>query len=280
MTDILDVPTGTEGVSQTPAPATEPTGWMSPTGEFGQGAPEKIQGLIDDKKWSKVDQLADAYLELEQFKGIGEHLVIPNAEDAEGWDKVYNQLGRPEAHDKYELTYEGDVPISDELVGRFKEFAYGLGLTQKQFNEAVNFQLNDVGGQIKAYKEQAEQTVAEGVAALKQKWGEANYETKVKESRIVADQLGIYETLEAKGLASDPDIISMLDSLAGLAAEDTITPGAPPAPQKTMPQELEEIKESKAFMDKFHIDHKKTMQRFVEINQMIANSGQAPQRSR
>ena len=55
------------------------------------------------------------------------------------------------------------------------------------------------------------------VAALKLKWGtngapcsQEVFDSKAEKSRGIADQLGIYQTLEAKGLASDPDIIGML----------------------------------------------------------------------
>lgn len=275
--EILQVDTDPTKVAQTPAPGTEPTGWMSPDGEFRNGAPEKVQNLLDSKKWGKVEQVVDAYLELEKFKGVGEHLVIPEAEDAEGWDNVYKMLGRPETHDKYEFSYEGDISISDEIVGQFKQFAHGLGLTQKQFDAIVNFQLDAVSAQGEAYNSQMTTQKEQNITALKQKWGEANYEVKVKGARIIADSLGIYNTLEAKGLASDPDIINMLDVIATRTAEDVITPQASVTPQKSLQERLEEIKKSDAFMQKFHKDHKKIMAEFIQINQQIADSGQAQQ---
>jgi len=274
MTEILEVDTEPIKPAQTPAPSTEPTGWMSPTGEIREGAPEKIRELLEKKKWTNVEQFFDSYVELEKFKGIGEHLVIPEAEDAEGWDDVYKQLGRPETYDKYELAYDGDVQISDELVGQFKQFAHGLGLSQKQFGEIVKFQLDAVTAQTGAYEEQLTAQKEENIQALKQKWGEANYAVKVKGARIIADSLGIYNTLEAKGLASDPDIISMLDTIANRTAEDVITPQSPATPQKSPQEELNEIKKSESFLKKFHPEHKETMARYMQLCQLVANAGQ------
>ena len=277
MPEILNVDTEPTKPAQTLAPATEPTGWMSPDGDIREGAPENITSLINAKKWTNVGQIVDAYNELEKFKGIGEHLVIPEAEDAKGWDSVYKALGRPETYDKYEFAYDGDVQISDELTGQFKQFAHGLGLTQKQFDSIVRFQLDAVGAQTEAYEAQGVAKTEQNVQSLKQKWGEANYEVKVKGARIIADSLGIYQTLEAKGLASDPDIINMLDTIANRTAEDVITP-TPQVAQKTPLEELNEIKTSKAFLEKFHPDHRVTMSRYMELNQIVANSDLAPKR--
>lgn len=276
-TEILAVDTEPVKPAQTIAPDTEPTGWMSPDGEIRESAPENIQTLFAAKKWTNIRQAVDAYTELEKFTGVGKHLVIPEAEDAEGWNSVYDALGRPETHDKYEFEYGGDIELSEELTGQFKQFAHGLGLTQKQFNSLVNFQLDAVGAQSEAYNAQVEAQKQENIASLQLKWG-ANYETKIKGARIIADSLGIYQTLEAKGLASDPVIIEMLDTIASRTSEDAITPQTPAVAGKTPLEELEEIKKSEAFLKRFHPKHKETMLRFMALNQQIANSGQAPKR--
>ncbi len=277
MPEILAVDTEPTKPAQTTAPATEPTGWMSPTGEIRDGAPDNVINIVKSKGWNTVEKIVDGFIGLEKFKGIGEHLVIPEAEDAEGWDNVYKQLGRPETHDKYELGYEGNIDVSDELVGQFKQFAHGLGLTQKQFNDVVGFQLDAITAQSEAYDAQLATQKEENIVALKQKWGETNYAVKVKGARIIADSLGIYQTLEAKGLASDPVIIEMLDTIAARTAEDVITPQTPITAAKSLQEELDEIKKSESFLQKFHLDHKKTMARFMELNQEIANAGQARQ---
>ncbi len=278
MPEILSVDTEPVKPAQTPAPDTEPTGWMSPTGEIRDGAPETVRNLLEAKKWTNIEQIAEGFVNLEQKLGAGEHLFIPESEeDTEGWNNVFKQLGRPETHDKYEVAYEGEVPVSDELVGQFKQFAHGLGLTQKQFNDVINFQLDAVTAQTVAYENQLATQKEENIQALKQKWGEVNYEVKVKGARIIADSLGIYQTLEAKGLASDPTIIEMLDTIASRTSEDVISPQSPAPPTKTPQEELDEIKKSESFLKKFDPKHKETMARFMQLNQEVANAGQARQ---
>lgn len=274
--EILQVDTEPAKPAQTTAPGTEPTGWMSPTGEIRDGAPEAVANLLQAKKWNNVQQIVDNYVKLEQQQGgSGKYLVIPEAEDAVGWDNVYKELGRPETYEKYELGYEGDVEISDELVGQFKQFAHGLGLTQRQFDDVVKFQLDVVTAQTEAYENQAIADKETNIQALKQKWGETNYEVKVKGARIIADSLGIYNVLEAKGLASDPDIINMLDTIASRTSEDVITSQTPRVIQKTPQERLNEIKQSDEFNQKFHVDHKRVMAEYMDLNQQIANAGMA-----
>jgi len=279
MTEIMDVDTEPVKTAQTQAPGSEPTGWMSPTGEIRDGAPENVRTLLESKKWNNINQIVDGYGELEKLVGVGEHLVIPKVDDPEFATKmgdVFNRLGRPDTSDKYEYEYEGDVEISDELTGQFKEYAHSLGLTQDQFNKIVNFQLDAVAAQSQAYTEQAEAQRQENISALQLKWG-ANYETKIKGAKIIADSLGIYQTLEAKGLASDPVIIEMLDTIANRTSEDVITSVTTSSPTKTPQEELEEIKKDESFLKRFHPKHKETMARFMALNQIIANAGQSRQ---
>ena len=286
--EILAVDTEPVKTAQAPAPGTEPTDWMTLNDEFRNGAPDSVKDLLTKKGYTHLGQFFDSYNELEKFKGIGKHLVIPEAEDAEEWNDVYNQLGRPETHDKYEYTYEGDVEISEELTGQFKEYAHSLGLTQNQFNKIVNFQLDAVAAQTEAYniqdEEQKNTKREEEVATLKIKLGKDGvpcsdevYKAKVVGARIIADSLGIYQTLEANGLASNPAIIEMLDTIVSRTAEDVIAPQTSAATTKSPIEERDDIMKNPVFKDKFARGRKELMARYMELNQIIANSGQGSQ---
>lgn len=265
MTEIMDVDTEPIKPAQTPAPPTEPTGWMSPTGEFKEGVPEKVKALLDAKKWTTVEQVIDGYNELGAFKGIAE--IMENV---------------PSTADGYEYTYsgEGESPINNELLNNFFQLAHTKKWPKQYVQDVIDFQLDAIVAQTEAYDAQMATQKEENVKALKKKFGEADYPVKIKNARIIADKLGIYKTLEAKGLASDPDIISMLDTIESRTAEDVITPPSPPVPTKSPEEELEEIKKSEAFMKKFDPKHKETMKRFMELNQIIANNRRKPVPSR
>jgi len=280
MAEILDtdtdvetnVETTTETAGNEPENATE--GWITPDGQFSENAPEEVKSLLESKKWKSVNDLVKGYKELEKLTGSGKHLTIPEDDNPEAWEKVYDAIGRPESPDKYEIQYDGDVPIDDELVGQFKQYAYKLGLNQKQFNDTVAFQLDVVEAQLKAQEEER----AAAAKLLKEKWGEANYENKILQSRKIADELGIYKTLEKKGLASDPDIIMMLDTIASKTSEDAIKDSdSEQTGQKSPEERLAEIKRSEAFTQRFHPDHKKIMAEYLAITQQLANEGKLTQ---
>lgn len=271
MTEILD--TAVEDTETS-------TGWVNPDGIFGDGVPEKIKNLIEAKKWNSIEQVVEGYTNLEKMTGTGKHLLIPDDDDPEAWAEVYNTLGRPETPDGYEFEEDEEVPLEADLMDMFRQFAHKENYTKKQAASAIAFYQDVVKMAKKADAESKETQKQENIAALKQKWGEANYEGKVKGARAIADKLGIYRTLEAKGLASDPEIISMLDTIASRAAEDVITPSTPAELSKSPLEELEEIKKSPAFTDKFAPGRKELMKRFMELNTIIANMGIGPKRSR
>ena len=89
--------------AQTGAPPSEPSGWMPLTDEQRNSAPEDVRKLLETTKWQTVEDMAKGYTELQKFTGVGKHLVIPEADDVEGWNNVYNQLGRPETPDGYQF---------------------------------------------------------------------------------------------------------------------------------------------------------------------------------
>lgn len=270
MAELLDVPTETKE-------------WVNPTtGEIGEGAPEKIKNVLGAKKWTNVEQIVDGYTELEKFTGTGKHLLIPDTEDAEGWEKVFNVL-RPESPDKYVIEDDELVPIEPELADKWKQYAHKMGLTQKQMAGSVDFQRDIIKGIMKteaelkaAADEEASKVAAakeETVQAMMKKaGGEVAYKDMLVQARRTADDLGIYKTLEAKGLASDPDIITMLNNIVSRTAEGVIKPSPPPPPAKTAEAELAEIQKSEAFIKPFDPKHKETMTRYQELCNIIAHT--------
>ncbi len=255
----------------------EPSPWVSPDGAIGEGAPENVTTLFEKKGWGNINDLITGYSELEKFKGLGDdnHIVLPEGDDPQMWDKVWNRLGRPETHDKYAFEYDGDVEVSDDLLGDFRQTAHSLGLSQKQFEAIVNWQVGKAAAQLEAESNAHNESIENNVKLLKEKFGEKDYESKVREARMTADKLGIYETLEKKGLASDADMIGVLATLAANAREDTLKPQSQDTGGKSAEAELREIEKSEAFTDKFHRDHKETHKRFMELCVVVENQKRA-----
>ncbi len=254
--------------------------WINSNGDFGEGVPESIQGLLEKKKWTNVSQLADGYTELEKFKGSGEHLVIPeSADDVEGWNKVFTAIGKPESADKYEFTNETGIELSDDLMKGFKDFAHAANYTQKQLAGAIQFQLEAIKAGDEMYATQQAERKTENIESMKQKW-QADYEPTVTKIDATAEKLGVKAYFENMGIDKKPEIVNMLLTIANSDSEDLLNTNgdSPPAPT-TLQGKLDEIMKSEAYNKRFHPDHKKVMGEFMDLNQQIANAGQgkAPQ---
>ena len=287
MTELLEVSTEPTIPAQTNAPGTEPSSWMPLSDEQRKTAPEVIRNLLESKKWTSFDEIANGYVDLEKILGRGEHIFKPESpDDTEGWTKYWGQLGVPPTAGDYEFEADEAIPFDEDILNRFKAFVHKQHYTKEQAAGAVQFQREIIKDVIAANEAQeatdaeAEEAEKESVRkALKQKWGgEVAYQNKIIDARRIADELGIFQILEKKGLASDPEIIVMLDMIANRTAEGVITPPTLSPPTKSLQEELEEIKKSKAFLERFDPKHKETMVRFMQLNQEIANKGLAPKR--
>ncbi len=274
MAEIMDIKTEPTMPAQTTAPDTEPTGWMSPEGDLREGAPENIKTLLDSKQWTNISQLATGYEELQKLVGVGDPLFIPKDDDIEGWDKLHNKLGRPATHDKYDFKYEGEQEISPELVDLFKQHSFKQGKSQKMFEADVLFQLEAASEAEKIFQTQQTERREENIQSIKSKWGE-HYDPTIQRIDVMADKLGVKTFFEEMGIDKEPEVVNMLLTLANGDAESTLAPSTETEPiQKSPLDELNELKKSKAFLEKFDPDHKKTMERFMQLNQQIVNAGQ------
>src|SRR4051812_7514574 len=93
-----------------PAPSTgtppPSTGTPPPSGgapaapaDWTAGLNEATRGFVENRGFKDPQTLADSYVNLEKLMGVPKDrlLQVPEKDDdAEGWGKVYNRLGRPE----------------------------------------------------------------------------------------------------------------------------------------------------------------------------------------
>jgi hypothetical protein len=198
--------------------------------------------------------------------------VIPEAEDAEGWNDVYKTLGRPDEADAYEYERGEDSPVDDALMGEFKKFAHEIGCTQKQFKDIIDFQVDAITAQSEVYQHQLQEKAEADDARVKQMYG-INYDAAMQDANNAAEKHGFTEELTAEGIMNIPVVKMMLNTIANMEAEDKIPTDQSIPQQKTPTQRREEIMKSEAFTSKFHPDHKKVMAEYMQLNIQIANAG-------
>jgi len=269
MTEPAEAPVVAPASSE--PPATEPTGYMQSNGDFGENAPDVIRNLMDKKQWTNAEQMATGYTELETFKGGSS---IPEADDAEGWAKINTARGVPKEFGGYEYSTESGIDLAPELIDGFKQFAHKAGYSQEQLKGAIDFQLEAVAAQGELYEQQMQEADQADTEATKVHYG-INYENAMNDAKLTSDKHGFSTALEERGIRNIPIVTQMLNHIANLEAEDSINRPAEPVASKTLDQQMQDIKDNPAFMDKFDRGHKALMVEFQELNRKIVASRQA-----
>lgn len=175
------------------APAPEVTsGSNEPVDFFGE-MPEDIRAYAENKGWAGPGDVINSYQNLEKM--VGGRINIPAEDDPDGWNDLYNRLGRPESHDAYEL----EVPdgSDNEVVDWFRQTAHSIGMTQAQaerFFGSYNEMLQARDEQISA---QAEADMQSQMQELRKEWG-SGYDTQLSSAQSAAARLGVDEEMVDK----------------------------------------------------------------------------------
>ena len=243
----------------------QPESWIGTDGKFNlENAPEEFKGVLESKKWGDVGDVLKSYTNLEKLKGTPPEkvLTIPDSDDPEEWSKVYDKLGRPESPDKYEFKApEGMPEVDDALLGDFKKFAHDKGLSDRQFQDLVNYQL-ELANQ---YQQETQAQIEASKESLRGQFKtEDEYNEYTKTAMDTAEKIGLWDVIEKNGLQYDPDAIKALNSLSKSLSEDSI-PNAPQNTEVSREQRIEEIKQSDAFKQRLHPKHQETMAEYHRL---------------
>lgn len=196
-------------ISGTPAPApdvssrpaTTPT--ATPAANLGNDSPwYENPDYAETAAWAKnrgykfddpslVAEALRGHFNAEKLIGLdraGRTVALPKDDaPAEEWASVYKKLGMPETANDYKLPPE----LSNDPVAKaFAENMHAQGMTQKQFDAAMQFVASQ-SEQIQAQQEQEYQVKAEqAVQGLRQEWGQ-EFELRAETSKRAVRELGI-----------------------------------------------------------------------------------------
>jgi len=96
-------------------------------------------------------------------------LSVPTGDSDDAYFEMFNKLGRPDAHDKYDVKGIENLIIPDGELNALKQTAHESGLTQRQFMKLAN-KLNKSHAENMAT---AGTNIAAEQKALRTEWGEA-----------------------------------------------------------------------------------------------------------
>lgn len=265
---------------------------------FLQQIPEGIRGEAYFKDVKTTADLATRAFHQAKLVGLDKSVVLrlpATPDDADGWNGVYNQLGRPESADKYALEAPKDLPeglaIDPELQKAFAGTAHQLGLSQRQVEGLFQWWN---GSRAEAWKGISTNQAAELAAVEKQideRWGQA------KAAKLAASETAIAhfdKTLKLDGelpkaIAAMPAssrvaLGELFAHLGGQLAEDGFVgkggEGGDGAKSPTEArQQINANLGNKEFMERYqnprHPGHKDAVEEMLKLHEFIAPAADA-----
>lgn len=220
-------PTPASIITETPAAPAAATpaapDWMS-------GLSEDLKGYAQNKQFKDPATVVESYKHLEKLMGTPkEHLLkLPQKEDdAEGWNGVYNKLGRPEKADDYKIQAPEN---SDENFTKWaKSTFHELGLSAKQAEKLSSKYNEYFSGVATQHQETFNQKLTSEVAALKKEWGGA-FEQNRQIAAKAMDKFG-FTNAEVDAIANTVGFSRMsklLHSIGSQIGEDQFVTGKNP----------------------------------------------------
>lgn len=154
-----------------------------------------LKGYLQNKGWKDPTELAVGYRNLEKLVGH-EKVPLPKGnDDAEGWARVYDALGRPKEAGEYKLAVpEGaDPAFAQQAASKFHE----LGLSARQASALTEWWNGQAGSVQQAQMQAQSQATEQQLNTLKGEWGQA-WDENLELGRRAARQFGLDEATLTK----------------------------------------------------------------------------------
>lgn len=190
---------------ETPSNAVQTPAAAPTSGNWYDGMDDSdLRGYVQNKGWKDPVELANGYRNLEKLLGSEKVPLPKGAEDKEGWNRVYDALGRPKSADGYKLPIpEGQQPteFAKQASSKFHE----LGLSNSQAEALAAWYNEQTQSATSAQTQSQIQKSEADLAAIRQEWGGA-YDENVNLAQRAAREFGL-----------DSDKLTALESAFGTA---------------------------------------------------------------
>jgi hypothetical protein len=162
----------------------------------GSAAPEWLSGLTDDdsrsfaqtKGWKSPSEMLTSYRSLEALLG-GEKLPLPKDEgDAEGYERVYKALGKPETPEGYQI--KAPEGVDPAFAGEASKWFHEAGLSAKQGAALAEKWNAHVTAAIEAENQAFKTKSGQDLGELKTVWGD-KFNSNVELARRAGAQFGL-----------------------------------------------------------------------------------------
>lgn len=152
----------------TPAGQSVSSDWLT-------GVPEATKAYVTSKGFKDVNSVITSYQNFEKLQGVPAENVLKlptKPDDTEGWNAVYNKLGRPAKAEEYQLPIpeKGGDP---EFAKWASETFHEVGVSKSQAQKIVEKWNGQMGKLLQMQQEAAKTKGQAEETALKTEWGGA-----------------------------------------------------------------------------------------------------------
>ena len=192
------------------------------------GSDDNTADFVRTKGWGDLDAVIRSYQNLESMLGndrAGRTVTLPKDEDdADGYDALYERLGRPASPDGYDFDALPGELVDEGLLGWFREAAHGAGLSARQAVTLFDAWRVMAADRAQAAQHTRQQAQDDAVEALRDKWGD-DFDRQMTAARQAAQRFG-GEQLDALqhtlGLAPVTEILARVGAAM---SEDSLPVG-------------------------------------------------------
>lgn len=252
-----------------------------------EALPEDLRADPILDRFNDVPAMAKALASAQRMVGA-DKIVIPAANDRQGWELVYDRLGRPGSAEGYDLHSPEDMPegfAPDEgMVRRFRAEAHKLGLTGDQaaglyqwFLSSEGERFVDVNGQIDALRSRNE-------SELRREWA-GRYDDKLAQAneaaRVLLGDDGLRQLADG-GYSSDPMVMQLLAAVGERVVEGRVDGEGPRSMGRSPTEARSEIARLhgdqefiKAYQDRAHTGHEDAVARMSRLYEQAYPGGES-----
>ena len=256
-------------------PPQSETGWFD-------SMPDDVKSLpsIQKFKGKQTSDLARAHNELSKLLGQPKILMPKSDTDTEGWNQLWDKIGRPKTAEEYSFKQNYKIPdniknlVKDEKLNEFKKFAHERGLTNKQFQELVEWHFNETSSQVNDFIAQQKTSFDESMNKLRTEWG-ARFNDKLSKAQMIFNNFIDPQDREFFNLhGNNPAVVRTLSKMAEAISEDSIKSGAPATFTMSKAEAQSEYDSlmkdfSSPYWNEKHPDHRNTRDRVRKLAEVI-----------
>jgi hypothetical protein len=159
--------------------------------EWFSGFNDDLKGYVQNKGFKDSANVVQSYRDLEKLIGVKDQLVhLPTKpEDAEGWNKVYDRLGRPAKAEEYKFDVKEDI-APKEFQSTMQQNFHKLGLSKTQGEGIMKAYAEFSNAEVLKTQEASKIELEKAHTELKKEWGLA-HEQNTNAAKKAVTSLGV-----------------------------------------------------------------------------------------